>query len=708
MSKDASKAEAPVSYLDERQAPEEIKRLTAEILSHDKRYHLEDNPVISDSAYDALRQRLEALEARFPHLVQPDSPSKRVGAPISSGFKKVKHSQPMLSLDNAFDVEDVRNFFDRVRRFLGLTGQDVIEMVAEPKIDGLSASITYVNGILKTGATRGDGIMGEDITVNLKTIKDIPHQLKGNRIPAEVSIRGEVYLMLDDFNQMNRDREKAGENVFANPRNAAAGSLRQLDARITADRPLRFLAYACVDGGGNHFATDEDIILQLKSWGFPIPGYRLCRSEADVMAYYAALNELRAAMGYDIDGAVYKINRLDWKERLGDVARSPRWALAHKFPPEQGQTILEAIDIQVGRTGALTPVAHLKPINIGGVIVSRATLHNEDEIARKDIRARDTVMIQRAGDVIPQVVAVIKEKRLPDSLPYVFPNVCPACGSEAVRKEDEAARRCTGGLICPAQAALRLHHFVSKHGFDIEGLGFKHIEMFYQEGLLKTPVDLFRLQQRDQESLTPLHLREGWGQKSAKNLFKAIEDRREMSLERFIYALGIPQIGQTTARLLAQTYGSYGKWRRSMQEAVQSPDSQAYLDLINIDGIGESTARDLCAFFHEPHNQRILDELAGTDEKPGEVRVLDALKPATPNSPIAGKTVVFTGTLMLLSRAEAKARAERLGAKVASAVSAKTDYVILGENPGSKAKKAHELGVQILDEAQWLKLIAKA
>lgn len=704
MSDDLFKSLVPGDNIE---AEKEIKQLTAEILYHDKCYHLEDNPVISDSAYDALRQRLTDLEARFPQFIQLESPSKRVGAPISNTFKKVQHRQPMLSLDNAFSLEEVTNFFDRMRRFLGFSPQENIQIVAEPKIDGLSASLIYLNGILQVGATRGDGMMGEDITANLKTLADIPHTLQGSYIPQEISIRGEVYLMLDDFNQMNQAREKAGENVFANPRNAAAGSLRQLDPKITAQRPLRFLAYACIGNEVDSFKTDEDILLQLQDWGFAIPKYQLCNSETEILGYYKALNESRSSLGFDIDGAVYKVNRMDWKKRLGEVARSPRWALAHKFPPEQGQTILEAIDIQVGRTGTLTPVAHLKPINIGGVIVSRATLHNEDEIIRKDVRVGDTVMIQRAGDVIPQVVAVINEKRPSDSQPFVFPCHCPACGSEAVRKEGEVARRCLGGLICPAQAALRLHHFVSKHGFDIEGLGFKHIEMFYQEGYLKTPVDLFRLEEQDLQSQTPLRLREGWGQKSVQNLFKAIQERREISFERFIYALGIPQIGQTTARLLAQTYGSYANWRRSMQEAAQDPNSHDYLELINIDGIGGNMARDLCAFFHESHNQRILDELAGTPEKPGEVHVLDAIPSPTVDSRVTGKSVVFTGTLTLLSRAEAKAQAERLGAKVASTVSTKTDFVVLGENPGSKAKKAHELGLTMLDETQWLELIGQ-
>ncbi|MBL0941465.1 MAG: NAD-dependent DNA ligase LigA [Alphaproteobacteria bacterium] len=697
----------PVGQLEDREAENEIKQLTAEIFYHDKCYHVEDNPVISDSVYDALRQRLAELEARFPQFIQSASPSKRVGAPISNAFKKVQHRQPMLSLDNAFSPEEVAHFFDRIRRFLGLSPQETIQIVAEPKIDGLSASLIYLNGILQVGATRGNGIMGEDITENLKTVADIPHTLKGSYIPQEISIRGEVYLMLNDFNQMNQAREKIGERAFANPRNAAAGSLRQLDPKITAQRPLRFLAYACVDYNENTFQTDESILLQLRDWGFTIPDYKVCNSEIEVLAYYKALNESRSSLGFDIDGAVYKINRLDWKKRLGEVARSPRWALAHKFPPELGQTILEAIDIQVGRTGTLTPVAHLKPINIGGVIVSRATLHNEDEIIRKDVRVDDTVMIQRAGDVIPQVVAVINEKRPSHSQPYVFPHHCPTCGSEAVRKEGEVARRCLGGLICPAQAALRLYHFVSKHGFDIEGLGFKHIEMFYQEGYLKTPVDLFHLEERDRHSLTPLRLREGWGQKSAQNLFKAIEERREISFERFIYALGIPQIGQTTARLLAQTYGSYANWRGAMQAAAQDPNSPDYLELININGIGESMARDLCAFFHEPHNQQVLDELVSTPQKAGEVHVLDAMRSTAIDSPITGKSVVFTGILTLLTRAEAKAQAERLGCKVTSTVSAKTDFVVQGENPGSKAKKAQELGVQILDEMQWLELIGQ-
>lgn len=697
-----------VAELTEDQAIEELEVLAALITYHDELYYLKDSPEISDSDYDALRQRNHDIEIKFPYLIRADSPTRRVGAPVTSGFSKVKHVTPMLSLDNAMLDEDVEAFLVRARRFLGLLGNETVELIAEPKIDGLSASLTYIDGKFVVGATRGDGEVGENITQNLLTISDVPRVLSGVQVPKQIEIRGEVYMKGEDFNKLNEEREKNDEQPFANPRNAAAGSVRQLDPSVTAARPLHFFAY-----GFGALPADLDIghhlelINLLKSWSFSVnPWIRSCTSFEDAIAFYRELNEQRPFLGYDIDGAVYKINRLDWEQRLGRVARSPRWAIAHKFPPEQGQTRLNEIDIQVGRTGTLTPVAHLQPINIGGVVVSRATLHNEDEIRRKDIREGDTVTIQRAGDVIPQVVNVIKDKRLQDSKPFVFPTECPACGSHAVRVEGEAALRCTGGLICPAQAALRLYHFVSRPAFDIEGLGLKHIEAFYHEGLIKTPGDLFRLEELDAASKNPIRTREGWGQKSANNLFQAIQAKRTIGLEKFMYALGIFQVGQTTARLLARNYGSYLNWRDSLEKAAHDKDSAEYQELINIEGIGAGIAQEIIDFILEPHNQKVLDDLAGNAQEKGQLEILDAEQPAVIDSPVFGKTVVFTGTLTAFTRQEAKARAENLGAKVASAVSSKTDYVVVGENPGSKARKAGELGVEVLTEQEWLDKIA--
>jgi DNA ligase (NAD+) len=679
------------------QAKVELKALAKIIEHHDQLYYLEDAPEVSDSEYDALRRRNGKIEQRFPDLILMTSPSKRVGIeiPAMSGFAKVKHDTPMLSLDNAFDDQDVEDFCGRVRRFLNLSPETQIDIFAEPKIDGLSASLLYVNGTLHTAATRGDGLVGEDITKNVKTINDVPHTLRGSKIPGRIEIRGEIYMTHSDFNDLNENRLAAGENVFANPRNAAAGSVRQLDPNVTAKRSLHFFAYTLSDVSG--LETQQALIQQLESWGFVVNRHTtLCKSVADVMVRYSEFETLRAKLDYDIDGIVYKVNRMDWQERLGFVSRSPRWAIAHKFPPEQGQTILESIDIQVGRTGALTPVAHLHPITIGGVVVSRATLHNQDEIERKDIREGDTVIIQRAGDVIPQVVRIIQDKRPKGSEKYKFPDHCPACGSLAVRPEGEVVCRCTGGLFCPAQVVLRLHHFVSKGAFDIEGFGYKHIEMFYKEGLIQSVVDIFKLEEKDKKSLIPLRLREGWGKKSADNLFKAIEDKRTIGLDRFIYALGIPGIGQTTAKLLARYYLSYESWKSKML----SPN--AVEELEDISGIGEKTAKDILDFFKEPHNQDILDQLQQ------EITIEDAKPIGNIDSPIAGKTVVFTGTLTAFSRSEAKAKAESLGAKVSGSVSVKTDYVVVGEDPGSKATKAKELGVAILSEQDWLDLISTA
>jgi DNA ligase (NAD+) len=688
-----------IEKLTEEQASEELERLAKLIAYHDQLYYLEDQPEISDADYDTLRQRNAELEKHFPHLIREDSPSLKVGAPISGPFRKVQHRKPMLSLDNGFENQDVYDFVDRVRRFLNLSPETSIELVAEPKIDGLSATLNYQNGRFALGATRGDGVEGEDITANLKTLQDIPKHIESNDFPNATEIRGEVYMRHMDFMAMNQEREAKEEPLFANPRNAAAGSVRQLDSSVTATRPLKFFAYSCDDYGPFKVNTHWEFLEKLKNAGFVVnPLARLCHTVEEALAYYRELEAQRATLAYDIDGIVYKLNRLDWQNRMGYSTRAPRWALAHKFPAQQAQTKLNNILIQVGRTGSLTPVASLEPVTVGGVVVSRATLHNEDEIARKDIRVGDTVVIQRAGDVIPQVVRVILEKRPVDSVLFQFPHTCPVCGSHAIRLPGEVARKCMGGLVCPAQAALRLRHFVSRDAFDIEGFGSKHVEAFYKEGLIKSPQDIFTLESRDQKSLTPLRGREGWGPLSASNLFKAIEAQRRIPLSRFIYALGIPQVGQATAKLLAHHYLSYEAWKTAMM-AAQDPQSESFQDLDAIDGIGPSLATDLVTFFDEPHNLHVLDELLK------EVTVLDEKPREIGSSPFANKTLVFTGTLHQMTRAEAKVRAESLGAKVASSVSAKTDFVIVGEDAGSKAKLAKELGVKMLTEAEWLEML---
>jgi DNA ligase (NAD+) len=687
-------ADIPVDKLTAKQAADELARLAKEIAHHDELYHQKDAPEISDADYDLLRLRNDAIEARFPELRRPDSPSLRVGAAPATGFAKVTHARAMLSLDNAFAEEDAREFVARIRRFLGLKEDAAVELVAEPKIDGLSASLRYENGVFVQGATRGDGTVGEDVTANLRTIADLPKRLQGKRIPKVLEVRGEVYMRRGDFQKLNAERTAAGEPVFANPRNFAAGTVRQIDPKVTASRPLRFFAYAWGEVSEPVAETHWDFLQHLKDWSFAVnPLAKRCKNIDEALAFHAEIAAERATLPYDIDGVVYKVNRFDLQARLGMVSRAPRWALAHKFPAEQAQTILHAIRIQVGRTGALTPVAELEPITVGGVVVSRATLHNEDEIARKDIREGDSVIIQRAGDVIPQVVAVVPEKRPRGSKPFVFPDRCPVCNSHAVREEGMAVRRCTGGLICAAQAVERLKHFVSRNAFDIDGLGDKRIEELWQEGWLKTPADIFRLGKRAAE----LEEREGWGKLSAAKLLSAIEARRRIALERFIYALGIPQVGEATARLLAKNYGSLAAWRDAMM-AAQEPESPAYHELDNIEGIGPSVATDIIAFFGEAHNLEVLDDLAR------EVSAQDFVQPKTSGSPIAGKTVVFTGELTAMTRSEAKARAESLGAKVASSVSKKTDFVIVGADAGSKATKAKELGLTTLSEEEWLKL----
>ena len=675
------------------QASAELERLSREIAEHDTSYYQNDAPKISDAEYDALRGRLNDIEAAFPEMVKPDSPSERVGAAPATGFKKVPHAVPMLSLGNAFDDDDVAEFLARVRRFLGLSDEEAVDIVCEPKIDGLSVSLRYEKGAFVQGATRGDGSTGEDITENLKTLSEIPKMLKD--APDVLEVRGEVYMTKKDFAALNRAQEDSEQRVFANPRNAAAGSLRQKDPAVTASRPLSLFAYAWGEMSGPVAQTHWDYLERLRIWEFPTNPLAELQSELEqCLAFYRRIEEARAGLDYDIDGMVYKVNRLDWQDRLGQVSRAPRWAVAHKFPAEKAQTVLTDITIQVGRTGTLTPVANLEPVTVGGVVVSRATLHNRDEIIRKDAREGDTVIIQRAGDVIPQVVSVVLDKRPKDSVAYVFPETCPECGSHAEQEDGEVATRCTGGLVCPAQRVEMLKHFVSRGAFDIEGLGAKHIETFSGEEIIKTPADIFRLRDMADE----ISARDGWGRQSADNLIAAIEDRRTIGLDRFIYALGIRQVGQATARLLAKQYGSLQGWRDHMQ-AAQDRESDAYGELVNIDGIGPAVADDLLGFCAEDHNRSVLDDLADL------LTVEDFQAPDSSSSPIAGKTVVFTGSLENLSRAEAKTRAEALGAKVAGSVSKKTDYVIVGADAGSKAKKAKELGVATLSEEEWLALI---
>ena len=708
--KAATASNKPVGELTDAQAKAELARLAREIARHDDLYYANDAPEISDADYDALRQRNAAIEARFPAHVRPDSPSKRIGAAPVEAFGKVRHAVPMLSLGNAFSEEDVVDFIARVRRFLGLAADAAVELTAEPKIDGLSISLTYNKGRLVQAATRGDGTEGENVTANVMTMKQVPRRLAGRGAPDLIEVRGEIYLRHDEFEKLNVEQEAAGGKVFANPRNAAAGSLRQLDASITARRPLRFFAYAWGAASTLPAQTQSGVYKSFEQWGLPLnPLMRVCETTEEVLAFHREMAAGRAALGYDIDGVVYKVNRLDWQTRLGFVSRAPRWAIAHKFPPQEATTTLLGISIQVGRTGALTPAAMLEPVTVGGVVVSNATLHNEDEIARKDVRISDTVIVRRAGDVIPQVLGAVLDKRPKGAKPYKMPEVCPACGSSAVREVDEktgrvdVVRRCTGGLICPAQAKERLKHFVGRNAFDIEGLGEKQIEAFYDEGRIMQPADIFTLQQRDARLPEDKRLagKKGYGAKSIENLFKAIEARRKMSLDRFIYALGIRHIGETTARDLAKSLGTLAAFRTAVQAAVQGgKDSEAYRDLDNIEGIGETVVDALVDFFAEPHNVRAVDDLSA------EMTVEPFARTATTASPITDKTVVFTGTLEKMTRGEAKALAERLGAKVAGSVSKKTDYVVAGSDAGSKLTKAREAGVAVLTEDEWLKLVA--
>ncbi|MFO1101551.1 MAG: NAD-dependent DNA ligase LigA [Methylocystis sp.] len=691
-------ARPPIENLSPLQARAEFEALASEIAEHDRRYYQEDAPTVSDADYDALRRRYEALEQAFPELATAQSLTKKVGAKPSEKFAKVKHAVPMLSLGNVFSDEEVEDFVARVGRFLGRT--ESIAFTAEPKIDGLSCSLRYESGRLVQAATRGDGYEGEDVTANIRTIGEIPEKLRGDA-PGILEIRGEVYMAHEDFAALNERQKAAGKPLFANPRNAAAGSLRQLDSSITAQRPLHFFAYAWGEMSAPLAQTQMGVLDAFKHFGLHVnPLTKICATVEDMLAHYRAIEAQRATLGYDIDGVVYKVDDIGLQERLGFVSRAPRWAVAHKFPAERATTILRDIEIQVGRTGALTPVARLEPVTVGGVVVSNATLHNEDEIARKDIRIGDTVVVQRAGDVIPQIVEVVKEKRPHGARPYEFPHVCPRCGSAALREIDaktgeaDVVRRCTGSLICPAQAVERLKHFASRNAMDIEGLGDKQIEFFFDEGMIKTASDIFTLAEREAQMSPRLAEREGYGETSVRNLFAAIAARRKIPINRFIYALGVRHVGETNARRLARHFGDFESLRETARAAA--PDSEARARIDTIDGVGPVVSEALHDFFAEPHNEREIDALL-------KQVTLEPMPAVASASPVAGKTVVFTGSLERLTRDEAKAQAERFGAHVAGSVSKKTDLVVAGPGAGSKLKKAAELGIEVISEDEWFK-----
>ncbi|MCJ7993334.1 NAD-dependent DNA ligase LigA [Rhizobium cremeum] len=710
-----------VADLTEEQAVAELARLSAEIARHDALYHGKDQPEISDADYDALKRRNDAIEARFPALVRADSPSRRVGATPLATFAPIVHARPMLSLDNTFSDEDVADFIASVYRFLGRLPDNSIAFTAEPKIDGLSMSIRYEGGRLVTAATRGDGTTGENVTANILTIREIPRQLPPDA-PDVVEVRGEVYMAKSDFLALNAQMEAEGKQTYVNPRNTASGSLRQLDPKVTESRKLKFFAYAWGDMSAMPADTQMGMVEMFRMWGFPVnPLMRRLHSTEEILAHYREIGLMRADLDYDIDGVVYKVDRLDLQERLGFRSRSPRWATAHKFPAEQAFTTVENIEIQVGRTGALTPVARLEPITVGGVVVTNATLHNEDYIKGignsgerirpddHDIRIGDTVIVQRAGDVIPQVLDIVPEKRPVGAVPYAFPKTCPVCGSHAVRELNEktgkldSVTRCTGGFVCSAQAKEHIKHFVSRNAFDIEGLGTKQVDFFFESEdpaiQIRTAPDIFTLRSRQEASpLTKLENIEGFGRVSVRKLFDAIDARREIALHRLIFALGIRHVGETTAKLLARSYGSYSAFAEGMTAAAPM-HGDAWNELNAIDGIGEVVAASIVEFFKEPRNMTVVERLLQ------EVRPLDAEAPATSGSPVAGKTVVFTGSLEKFTRDEAKARAESLGAKVAGSVSKKTDYVVAGPGAGSKLDKARELGVTVMDEDEWLALI---
>ena len=701
----ALRARDPAS-LTEAEAQQELAALAREIAHHDALYHGKDAPEITDAAYDALVARNRAIEARFPQLIREDSPSRRVGAAVAEGFAKSRHGEPMLSLNNVFSEEEFAEFCASIRRFLGLPAEEPLPFVAEPKIDGLSINLLYENGAFVKGATRGDGTEGEDVTQNLLTIPSLPRRLHAP-YPARIEIRGEVFMDKADFLAFRAAQEKAAEEreqrrargeklgdaivVPANPRNAAAGSVRQLDPRITASRPLKLFAYAMGAASEPPADSHHEFLQRLEHWGFAVnPLSQRLGSEQDAADFQRGIGDQRAALGYDIDGVVYKLDRLDWQRRLGFVGRAPRWATAWKFPAEQATTRLLDIEIQVGRTGALTPRAVMEPVTVGGVVVRHATLHNEDEIARKDVRIGDTVILQRAGDVIPQILGVVPEKRPADAVPFAFPTTCPVCGSHAIRDGEDVVRRCTGGLVCAAQTVERLKHFASRRAMDIEGLGEENIQLLFDQGLVKSPADIFRLRAR-RDALLAL---EGWGERKVQKLLDAIEARRSVALERFIFALGIRRIGEQNAKLLARHYHTLEDWRTKMI-AAHVIGSEAREELGSIQGIGPAIAEELVEFFAEPRMLAALDDLAA------EAPPLPAESAAASDSPFAGKTMVFTGTLETMTRDEAEAQAERLGAKVTKSVSKKTDFVVVGADAGSKATKAAELGVRTLTEAEW-------
>ncbi|MGC2469869.1 MAG: NAD-dependent DNA ligase LigA, partial [Pseudolabrys sp.] len=709
-SQDALKTDP--AKLTEAQAKAELKRLATEIAAHDKRYYQQDAPSVTDAEYDALRQRNSAIESRFPKLIRPDSPSKRIGAAPTGKFKKVRHAVPMLSLDNAFAEQDVIDFVARIRRFLKLSEDEKLAFSAEPKIDGLSMSLRYEGGELVTAATRGDGAEGEDVTANIRTLEDVPKKLKGRSMPAVCEVRGEIYMTKHAFLALNERQKAAGDTIFANPRNSAAGSLRQKDPKITASRPLGFFAYAWGEMSTMPADTQSGMIKWFESCGFKTnPLTKLCRSTEELITFHRKIEEGRAELDYDIDGVVYKVDRIGWQERLGFVSRTPRWGIAHKFPAERAMTVLKDIELQVGRTGALTPVGKLDPVGVGGVIVQNVTLHNEDYIKGigsdgeslrdgRDIRIGDTVVIQRAGDVIPQVVDVVIDKRPKSAKPYHFPKKCPCyLHTELVREEtatgEEGARtRCTGEFACPYQKVQHLMLFVSRRAFDIEGLGEKQIELFFEKEWVKEPADIFTLEKKHKRDLLEL---EGFGETSVRNLFNAIEARRTIALDRFIYALGIRQVGETTALALARGYGSWKAFHDAGLKVAKG-DDDVIAEMDALDQIGDTVIRAVAAYFGESHNRGIVERLTK------EVRILDAEKPKK-DTAVAGKTVVFTGALEKMTRDEAKAQAERLGAKAAGSVSKKTDYVVAGPGAGSKLADAKKFGVTVLTEDEWLKLI---
>lgn len=701
-----------IAAMTEAEAAIALAGLAKQLAEANAAYHTDDAPVIDDATYDALKQQNAAIEARFPNLKRSDSPSDQVGAPISEGFGKVTHAQRMMSLDNAFTDEDIVEFAARIRKFLGLLDSSRLDFTAEPKIDGLSLSLRYENGQLVQAATRGDGAVGENVTANARTISDIPEFCKD--APEIMEVRGEVYMSHDDFQTLNVRQNKNGDKQFANPRNAAAGSLRQLDANITKSRPLRFFAYSWGELSHSLGKTQKEAIKRLKYLGFSTNPLTIgCSDTAELLAHYRDIEAKRATLGYDIDGVVYKVNDLGLQARLGFRSTTPRWAIAHKFPAEIAHTFIEAIEIQVGRTGALSPVARLKPVTVGGVVVSNATLHNEDYIAGRDgkgqpirggrdIRVGDWVEIYRAGDVIPKVRDVDVSKRGPDSQAYTFPKICPECGSDAVREEGDSVRRCTGGLICPAQAVEKLKHFVSRAAFDIEGLGSKQVEAFFNDDQLsiREPADIFSLATRDAANNSKLKNRDGWGDKSAVNLFAAIEEKRRIPLNRLIFALGIRHVGENSANLLANHFANWPAFETILTGA-QNGTGTEWDELMSIDGVGSVMAAALVNSFHQSNSRSSIDRLVA------ELEVIPLSRADTTGSPVAGLTVVFTGSLEQMTRAEAKATAETLGAKVAGSVSAKTDLLVAGPGAGSKAKKAADLGVKVIDEAEWLALIGR-